>query len=89
MARNKRSVRFRKVDSLALIVDKVPRSDELPVGTEVVALYHDTIKRYYTGTITWRSPSNNMYLVNYDDGDVKNVKINDLRLPTAPRFCKR
>ena len=50
MDRTKRSVRFRKTDSLALIVDKVPRSNELSIGTEVVALYHHTIKRYYTGT---------------------------------------
>ena len=80
---------FKKVYNRAdpvLIIDKVPERNEVSVKTSVIAVHKPAMPLWYRTGIVMSTVSS-VVSVRFDNGDLRLVPLQQLRLVKRPRFC--
>ena len=74
-----------------LLIDKAPEKREISVNTSVIAVHNPKMKEWYrTGTVMNTATSQMdefLVSVRFDNGDLRLVPLQQLRLVKRPRFC--
>ena len=81
---------YKRTDPV-LITDKAPEKREISVNTSVIAVHNPKMKEWYrTGTVMNTATSEMgefLVSVRFDNGDLRLVPLQQLRLVKRPRFC--
>ena len=81
---------YKRTDPL-LIIDKEPEKGEISVNTSVIAVHYPKMKEWYrTGTVMNTTTSRMgefLVSVRFDNGDLRLVPLQQLRLVKRPQFC--
>ena len=74
-----------------LIIDKEPEKIEMSVNTSVIAVHKPAMPEWYRTGIVKNTATSDMgeFLVSvrFDNGDLRLVPLQQLRLVNGPRFC--
>ena len=81
---------YKRTDQV-LIKDKEPEKRKISVNTSVIAVHNPKMKEWYrTGTVMNTATSQMdefLVSVRFDNGDLRLVPLQQLRLVKRPRFC--
>ena len=74
-----------------LIIDKEPEKREISVNTSVIAVHKPAMPEWYRTGIVKNTATSKMgefsVSVRFDNGDLRLVPLQQLRLVKRPRFC--
>ena len=70
-----------------LILDTVPKLEDISIKSSVIARQHSHLpERYRSGNVVG-FPRASLVSVKFDDGETRSVLLKHLRLVNRPRFC--
>ena len=80
---------YNRIDPV-LIIDKEPEKREISVNTSVIAVHKPEMPEWYRTGIVMNTITSEMgeFSVRFDNGDLRLVPLQQLRLIKRPRFCQ-
>ena len=80
---------YKRIDPV-LIIDKEPEKREISVNTSVIAVHKPEMPEWYRTGIVMNTTTSEMgeFSVRFDNGDLRLVPLQQLRLIKRPRFCQ-
>ena len=77
---------YRRNDPV-LILDTVPKMEDISINSPVIARQHSILPDRYRSGIVVGLPSASLVSVKFDDGETRFILVKHLRLVNRPRFC--
>ena len=78
---------YRRIDPV-LILDTVPKLNDISINSLVIARQHSHLPKRYRSGIVVGFPGESLVSVKFDDGETaSDVLLEHLRLVNRPRFC--
>ena len=77
---------YRRINPV-LILDTVPKLNDISINSSVIARQHSHLPKRYRSGIVVDFPGESLVSVEFDDGETASVLLEHLRLVKRPRFC--
>ena len=84
---NNRQTRSYRRNESVLILDTVPKMEDISINSSVIARQHSKLPDRYRSGVVVGFPSASSVSVKFDDGETHWVLLKYLRLVNRPRFC--